>query len=79
MASINRSLYRKQGDILYITYIGTSLAGIVQPSSRQLVEGTFIEPKQPLNVVLLSRDDWRHDSKGIAGTQMVQAPFLDRL
>jgi arylsulfatase len=50
-------------------------------STRTLIdmEPVFAEPKQPLNVVLLYGDDWRHDSLGIAGTQLVQTPFLDRL
>ena len=51
-------------------------------STRNLIDVEpefFVEPKQPLNIVLLYGDDWRHDSLGIAGTQLVQTPFLDRL
>jgi arylsulfatase len=46
---------------------------------RELVEEPFEEPKKPLHILLLYADDWRHDSLGIAGTQKVQTPFLDRL
>ena len=34
---------------------------------------------EPLNVVVLYADDWRHDTLGIAGNPVVQTPNLDRL
>jgi len=60
--------------------VGVSLGDFTQKQAlRELVEEEqFEEPKHPLNIVLLYGDDWRHDSIGIAGTQMVQTPFLDR-
>ena len=63
----------------YKTLLDTSLGDFMNNEFyRDLVEEPFVEPKQPLNIVLLYGDDWRHDSLGIAGTQMVQTPFLDR-
>ena len=35
--------------------------------------------EQPLNVVVLYADDWRHDTLGVAGHPVVQTPQLDRL
>ena len=37
------------------------------------------KPHKPLNILILYPDDMRHDSLGIAGTQVVQTPFLDSL
>lgn len=34
---------------------------------------------EPLNIVLLYGDDWRHDSIGAANTSIVKTPFLDWL
>jgi arylsulfatase len=34
---------------------------------------------EPLNILLLYGDDWRHDSIGAAGTQIVRTPFIDQL
>jgi arylsulfatase A-like enzyme len=34
---------------------------------------------QPLNVVVLYADDWRHDTLGVAGHPVVKTPNLDRL
>ncbi len=34
---------------------------------------------QPLNVLVLYADDWRHDTLGAAGNPVVQTPNLDRL
>ncbi|WP_206036316.1 sulfatase family protein [Crateriforma spongiae] len=34
---------------------------------------------EPLNVLLLYADDWRHDTLGIAGNPVVQTPTLDEL
>ena len=79
MVSINLFLYTERKDGFHNTYVGAALGGFAQNSARELIDETFVEPKQPLNIVLLYGDDWRHDSIGIAGTQMVQTPFLDRL
>jgi arylsulfatase len=34
---------------------------------------------QPLNVIVLYADDWRHDTLGIAGNPVVKTPHLDAL
>lgn len=34
---------------------------------------------QPLNIVVLYADDWRHDTLGCAGNPIVETPRLDRL
>lgn len=34
---------------------------------------------EPMNVVILYADDWRHDTLGIAGNPIVKTPHLDRL
>lgn len=34
---------------------------------------------EPLNIVILYADDWRHDTLGIAGNPVVQTPNLDQL
>ncbi len=39
--------------------------------------GTAAEP--PMNVVLLVADDWRWDSLGVAGNEVIQTPHLDQL
>jgi len=36
-------------------------------------------PSQPLNIVVLYADDWRHDTLGAAGHPVVKTPHLDRL
>ena len=36
-------------------------------------------PAQPLNIVVLYADDWRHDTLGAAGHPVVKTPHLDRL
>jgi arylsulfatase A-like enzyme len=36
-------------------------------------------PDEPLNIVVLYPDDWRHDSMHMAGNQQVHTPFLDEL
>lgn len=36
-------------------------------------------PADPLNVLLVIADDWRHDTLGCAGHPVVQTPALDRL
>jgi arylsulfatase len=38
-----------------------------------------IPAEQPLNVLVLYADDWRHDTLGIAGNPVVKTPHLDRL
>ncbi len=50
------------------------------PLSRNSVkrQKKTVLPKR-LNVLLLYPDDWRHDTLGCAGTQLVQTPFLDHL
>ncbi|MEM6981355.1 MAG: sulfatase-like hydrolase/transferase, partial [Planctomycetota bacterium] len=43
---------------------------------------TFAETRsadEPMNVVLLFADDWRHDTLGCAGHPVVKTPSLDRL
>ena len=35
--------------------------------------------EQPLNILVLYADDWRHDTLGVAGHPVVQTPQLDRL
>eukprot|EP00545_Synedropsis_sp_CCMP1620_P005257 CAMPEP_0119006488 /NCGR_PEP_ID=MMETSP1176-20130426/2318_1 /TAXON_ID=265551 /ORGANISM="Synedropsis recta cf, Strain CCMP1620" /LENGTH=458 /DNA_ID=CAMNT_0006958401 /DNA_START=75 /DNA_END=1448 /DNA_ORIENTATION=+ len=42
-------------------------------------DGQQTKTKQPLNIILLYGDDWRHDSIGAANTSIVQTPFLDGL
>lgn len=42
-------------------------------------DATEDKKKKPLNIVLLYADDMRHDSLGIAGTQVVKTPYIDRL
>jgi arylsulfatase A-like enzyme len=37
------------------------------------------ETSEPLNVVVLYGDDWRHDTLGCAGNPIVQTPRLDQL
>jgi arylsulfatase len=37
------------------------------------------KPKKKLNVIVFYPDDWRHDTIGAAGTQVVKTPFLDKL
>ena len=32
-----------------------------------------------MNVVVLYADDWRHDTLGVAGNQVVKTPHLDQL
>lgn len=34
---------------------------------------------KPMNIVVLYADDWRHDTLGVAGNQVVKTPHLDRL
>lgn len=34
---------------------------------------------EPLNIVLLYADDWRHDTLGCAGNSVVQTPHLDQM
>ena len=34
---------------------------------------------QPLNILVLYADDWRHDTLGVAGNPVVQTPHLDAL
>ena len=85
LASFN--LYREsnlQGDSNSSNSNGSSVSAslrdfVTKRLPRALVEEPFEEPKKPLNILLLYADDWRHDSLGIAGTQKVQTPFLDRL
>ena len=36
-------------------------------------------PSQPLNIVVLYADDWRHDTLGAAGHPVVKTPHLDQL
>lgn len=36
-------------------------------------------PREPLNIVVLLADDWRHDTLGCAGNAVVRTPALDRL
>ncbi|WP_146586135.1 sulfatase family protein [Posidoniimonas polymericola] len=35
--------------------------------------------REPLNILLLYADDWRHDTLGVAGNPVVRTPCLDRL
>lgn len=49
-----------------------------------LIFTTAISPlsgiaSEPLNIVLLYADDWRHDTLGIAGNPVVKTPHLDEL
>ena len=37
------------------------------------------ETEQPLNILLLYADDWRHDTLGVAGNPVVKTPHLDAL
>ncbi len=41
--------------------------------------GRILAAAEPLNVVLLYADDWRHDTLGVAGNPVVKTPHLDRL
>ena len=38
-----------------------------------------IVDSEPMNVVLLYADDWRHDTLGVAGNPVVKTPILDQL
>ena len=40
---------------------------------------SYTHKHEPLNILLLYADDWRHDSIGAAGTQIVRTPFIDQL
>jgi arylsulfatase A-like enzyme len=44
-----------------------------------LAADTGLNAAQPLNVVVLYGDDWRHDTLGSAGNPVVKTPNLDRL
>ncbi|QDU58611.1 sulfatase family protein [Aeoliella mucimassa] len=39
----------------------------------------LVRAEQPMNIVLLFADDWRHDTLGVAGNPVVQTPHLDQL
>jgi len=41
--------------------------------------GTSAAEAEPLNVLVLYADDWRHDTLGCAGNPVVKTPHLDRL
>jgi arylsulfatase A-like enzyme len=41
--------------------------------------GLQAEEKNPLNILILYADDWRHDTLGCAGHPVVQTPHLDAL
>jgi hypothetical protein len=49
-------------------------AGLAQ-DSRKSESATA----QPLNIVILYADDWRHNTLGCAGNPVVKTPQLDRL
>jgi arylsulfatase A-like enzyme len=44
-----------------------------------IVCGALLRAAEPLNVVVLYGDDWRHDSLGSAGNPVVRTPHLDEL
>ena len=44
-----------------------------------LATSSSLLAKEPLNVLLLFADDWRHDTLGSAGHPIVQTPHLDKL
>lgn len=48
---------------------GSEPPAVVQPS----------EGGQPMNILVLYADDWRHDTLGAAGNPVVQTPVLDEL
>ena len=48
--------------------------------SRPAPTASVSDPsEEPLNIVLLYADDWRHDTLGCAGNPVVQTPRLDQL
>jgi len=53
----------------FLLALHTLLALIVRPAFAA----------EPLNIVVLYADDWRHDTLGVANNPVVQTPNLDRL
>ena len=52
----------------------------IKLDKNTIAKGSSYEHKhEPLNILLLYADDWRHDSIGAAGTQIVRTPFIDQL
>ncbi len=51
----------------------------VVPVLLVLAGSALLRAAEPLNVVVLYGDDWRHDSLGSAGNPVVQTPHLDEL
>lgn len=44
-----------------------------------LLSAHFALAAEPMNVVVLFADDWRHDTLGVAGNPVVKTPELDKL
>lgn len=51
----------------------------VKPQGNRRFYVVEESPADPLNVLLVIADDWRHDTLGCAGHPVVQTPSLDRL
>lgn len=51
-------------------------------TSNAIAESSKVSPPasdEPLNILILYADDWRHDTLGCAGNPVVKTPQLDRL
>jgi len=52
----------------------------IKLDKNTIAKGSSYKHKNdPLNILFLYGDDWRHDSIGAAGTQIVHTPFIDQL
>jgi arylsulfatase A-like enzyme len=55
------------------------LAALHLPLIGSAADHTPPTDREPLNIVLLYADDWRHDTLGVAGHPVVETPALDSL
>lgn len=52
---------------------------ILNTLAAVLCSGPLLASEEPMNVVILYADDWRHDTLGVAGNPVVLTPELDAL
>lgn len=67
---------------LLIIAMTATTAGLIAPgkwASAQSQASAAASDANPMNVLVLYADDWRHDTLGIAGNAVVKTPNLDAL
>jgi arylsulfatase A-like enzyme len=69
----------EQVDVSVETKTGNEQSPIPEETKAATDETTSEESHEPLNIILLYGDDWRHDSIGSAKASIVRTPFFDWL